>query len=89
MADVKYYVLRTSFQTVQYNPPSLQEDCMLSSLQKELEEDFNVVFNDKCIGVGMSVGEMDILWVDALNGAFPSGEIECRVGRNEGCLSYD
>ncbi|KAK8681820.1 hypothetical protein V6N13_054221 [Hibiscus sabdariffa] len=24
--------------------------------------------------------------VDALNGAFPSGEIECRVGRNEGCL---
>ncbi|KAK8684553.1 hypothetical protein V6N13_040575 [Hibiscus sabdariffa] len=56
---------------------------------EELEEDFNVVFNDKCIGVGMSVGEMDILWVDALNGAFPSGEIECRVGRNEGCLSYD
>ncbi|KAK8509447.1 hypothetical protein V6N12_001456 [Hibiscus sabdariffa] len=24
--------------------------------------------------------------VDALNGAFPSGEIECRVGRNDGCL---
>ncbi|KAL4332122.1 hypothetical protein GQ457_07G001490 [Hibiscus cannabinus] len=24
--------------------------------------------------------------VDALNGAFPSGVIECRVGRNDGCL---